>query len=371
MANLLVSRSISERIAARRGCALLLAASVFIANSALAQDAGPPVLETKMAYVETVTARTALAIEDKMAVFKFVLGSLDERVKVYPTENYFYFRFTHQGVRYAGDIRLAAIDRDNGKVHFGYYEEWTGWNQEDGKFNALTVLGAPEGVTVQKIDKLTYRVAYGEKSVVFELNDLSGVKPPDGTLAPGEKFVGPIFDESGIRFFLVYNPELGLFQYVLDETVPVADALQPIKQTDRILIGKRTGFAFYRDGKRDRKILIGAYELNSIVNNYFDGPFDQLPENFIEGTTLQDMIIDSDPSVKGKIDRLWNYVDGSGRYLIHPYLLYRKDSDLLPVHRCAISKRVNPALYYACFAFDQGNTPPASAKPLALRKPRR
>lgn len=368
MANLLASRSISETIVARSGCALLLAASAFLADSALAQDAGSPVLETNMAYVETVTARTALAIEDKMAVFKFVLGSLPERVKVYPTENYFYFRFTHQGVRYAGDIRLAAIDRDLGKLHFDLYEEMAGWKQDGGKIGTEAILDAAQGVSVERIDKLTYRVGYGERSVVFELNDLSQVKPPAGLLGPDEKFVGPIFDKSAVRFFFVYNSALQLFYFILDETANVPDELAPTKQTDRILVGKRTGFAFYRDGKRDRKILIGAYELNSLVNNYFDGPFDQLPENFIEGTTLQDMIIGSDPVVKGKIDRLGNYGNGDGRYLIHPYLLYRNETDLLVVHRCATNRRVKPALYYGCFVFDQGDTAVPNPQPLALMK---
>ena len=71
-----------------------------------------------------------------------------------------------------------------------------------------------------------------------------------------------------------------------------------------ILVGKRTGFAYYRDHRLERKILIGVFEQNVRLNNYFDGPFDQLPDNFIEGDTLRQAIIDSDPGLKGKIDRL-------------------------------------------------------------------
>ena len=33
------------------------------------------------------------------------------------------------------------------------------------------------------------------------------------------------------------------------------------KKSDRILIGKRTGFAFYRDHRLERKILIGVFEV--------------------------------------------------------------------------------------------------------------
>ena len=40
-----------------------------------------------------------------------------------------------------------------------------------------------------------------------------------------EKFLGPVFDEFGIRFFLVFNTRLKIFHFLLDETVPVADAV--------------------------------------------------------------------------------------------------------------------------------------------------
>ncbi|MGZ8322874.1 MAG: hypothetical protein ACXW3N_07145, partial [Rhodoplanes sp.] len=113
--------------------------------------------------------------------------------------------------------------------------------------------------------------------MLFELNDLSQAKPPADALAPEETFVGPIADESGLRFFLVFN-ELRIFLYTLDETTDVPDGFEPSPHTDRIIIGKRTGYAFYRDQRRPRKILIGVFFTNSRVNNYFDGPFDQLPD---------------------------------------------------------------------------------------------
>ena len=59
--------------------------------------------------------------------------------------------------------------------------------------------------------------------MTFALNDLSSVKPPPDVLKADETFLGPIFDESGIRFFLVFNSRLKIFHYILDETAPVAD----------------------------------------------------------------------------------------------------------------------------------------------------
>jgi hypothetical protein len=300
--------------------------------------------------VEDVTSTTELPLADPVAMFAYVLGALPERVKVYPTENYYYFSFIYKKVRYAGNIRLDAMDRDQGKVHFAFYEDLAEWKDESPVIHM--VLDMAQGVAVEKLDRLVYRISYRDKTVVFALNDLSGVVPPAGTLGPEEKYIGPIFDDSAIRFFLIYNPRLKIFHYVLDETVEVADQFLPAAATDRILIGKRTGFAFYRDQRRDRKILIGVFEGNARVNNYLDGPFDQLPDNFIEGDTLRNIILDVDPSLAGKIDRLGGSRDGAERFLISPYMQYRQEDELLVFDRCARSPKIDASLYYACFVVD-------------------
>jgi hypothetical protein len=234
------------------------------------------------------------------------------------------------------------------------------------------VLGRAQNVTVAKLSPLSYRVSYRDKSVVFDLNDLSQVKPPPGAIGTDETYLGPIFDESAIRFFLVFNKKLKIFHYILDETVEVADQFIPATTTDRILIGKRTGFAFYRDHRLDRKILIGVFEGNSRVNNYFDGPFDQLPDNFIEGEALRDAILAAEPSLKGKIDRFGISPGGEDRYLIGPYRHYRTEEDLLVFHDCATDKKLPPAKYYECFVWDEDemdDAPPA-AQPPAKKKTR-
>jgi hypothetical protein len=185
------------------------------------------------------------------------------------------------------------------------------------------VLGRRHGVTVDKLAPLSYRVSFKSKSVIFDLNDLSTVAPPSAALGPDEKYLGPVFDDSAIRFFLLYNTRLKIFHYVLDETIRVADEFFAAKSTDRIAIGRRTGFAFYRDHRLDRKILIGVFEGNARVNNYFDGPFDQLPDNFLVGDTLRRIILEVEPSLAGRIDRFGGSPDGSSRFLIAPYLHYR------------------------------------------------
>jgi len=213
---------------------------------------------------------------------------------------------------------------------------------------------------------VTLSSARGGKSVTFALNDLSQVKPPPGFLRADEDYIGPSFDESGFRFFLVYNRRLKVFHFLLDETAKVPDQFFAAKASDRIQIGKRSGFAFYRyDG---RKILIGVSAPQSRLNTYFDGPFDQLPENFIEGETLRDAIVAADPRAKGKIDRLGYYADGMSRYLIHPFLPYWQVSDLAVFHRCEVAKSVPAARRPLCFVVDNEEAERPNPRPLALKR---
>ena len=334
----------------RYGCRSLVAAVAMLAAAgvASAQQSGLPHLHTIDGMVDEVTRTHDLDIKDPMAVLDFIFGTLPERVKVYPTENYFYFRFIHNGLQYAGNFRLDALDRDEGKIQFGYYEEFAPWKPDGVGVEQYQVLDASHGVQVERVSPLSYRVTYKGKGVLLELNDLSQVKPPAEALRPDEKFLGPIFDKSAIRFFLVFNTKLKIFHFVLDETVKVPDEFFKLAGSDRILIGKRTGFAFYQDHNLPRKILIGAYWFNSSVNNYYDGPFDQLPDNFIKGEELRETMIASDPSAKGQIGRLGHYSDQESRFGIHPYMLYKEPRELLRVDQCAKSKS-KTAAYYRCF----------------------
>jgi hypothetical protein len=307
---------------------------------------------------------SALAIDDPMAVFAYVLGSLRERVQVYPTENYYYFRFTHNGLVYAGNIRLAAADRDEGKVHFFYGPRPTDWN--DNPPEHYVALTRAEDVAVERTAPLVYRVSYRGKSVSFVLNDLSQVKPPEGLLAADERFLGPILDESGVHFFLVFNAKAKVFHYLRDETERAGDEFVASKPSDPIEIGTRTGFAFYKDGSR--RILIGVHRRQSALNTYLDGPFDQLPENFIEGEALRDAIHAADPPSKGKIDRLGYFTDRQGRYLIHPYMRYRDIRELAVFQRCMTAKSVPAALRPRCFVIDHQDAERPNPLPLALKR---
>ncbi len=345
---------------------LIVSTWVVAAVSGAAAAQQVPKLMTNQAYVENVATKTSLAIDDPMAVFAYVLDSLPARAKVYPTENHYYFAFVLNGVRYGGNIKIDARLRSEGKVAFSYYENRPVWLKDKDGINR--VLGAAEGVSVEKVAPLAYRLTYKKKSVVFALNDLSQAKPPPAMLARDERFIGPVFDESAVRFFLVFNSKLKLFHYILDETIEPADTFVPAPVGEgRILIGKRTGFAVYRDQRHDRKILIGVYRGNVAANNYLDGPFDQMPDNFIQGDSFRQAILSVDPELKGQINRYGSFSDGA-RFAVEPYMEYRTPKDLEVFDRCATSRRNRAQAYGACLSLPLEGRHGPQARPLAVER---
>jgi hypothetical protein len=84
---------------------------------------------------------------------------------------------------------------------------------------------------------------------------------------------------------------------------------------------------------------------------------------------LREAILAVDPGVKGKIDRLGNFADGSGRFLIYPYLLYREPSDLAVFARCVASKAVPAADRAACFVIPDDQAERKNPRPKALLEP--
>lgn len=306
-------------------------------------------LQTNEDYVDAVLAEAEFDVDDVDAVLDRVFQALPDEVTVYPTENYYYFKFLHRGVPYAGNFRLDAADRDRGVIHFAYFSEnRPGLEQRLSRHVAYT---AATGLAVAKTAELTYAVTRKGRTISFRLNDLRHVRPEPGAIPAGETYVGPVFDESAVRLFLMWNPRLEMFLYVLDESLASEEQV-PSEVSPQIRIGARTGFAYYRDRYLGRWLLVGVRADEVALNTYFDGPFDQLPDNFIEGETLRTALVRLSPEVEGEIDRFGNSRDLSGRMLVDPYVLYREASELFVFDQCAAAA-VDEDAYYLCFATGQ------------------
>jgi hypothetical protein len=315
-------------------------------------DAPPPPpavsVETNQAFVEGLEAE--LDVTDPLAVFSLVFASLGERVKVYPTENYYYFKVGVAGASLAGNLRLDAGDRDQGILHFGYFRF-----DENGQFQDRRGHGGPldadDGVSVQRLDDLLYAVTYAGKRVVFELNRPQFALPSHATLRESEQYVGPIFDESGLRFALIYERTANHFFYVLDEDGGVSDEF--VQAAPAVLVGRRTGFAFYDDPEHGRKVLTAIHAAAMERNNYYDGPFDQLPDNHVERTNIQALIERAYPHTRGHIDRFGVYVDQPGaRVAIMPYHVYERREDLSFIASCRDMHGERDSDFYTCITPD-------------------
>ena len=331
--------------------AFLQISAILGSSDSVAMPADGPRVTVLENLLSSLASKGDLNIQKSSAVASFVFSQLAETVRVYPTENYYYFRFQYDGLAYSGNFRLDVRDRDTGKVHFAFYEDLADW-KPDGPTHYL-VLDSTTGFEVTRIRSLVYDVAHKGKRVRFLLNDLSDVSPPPQSISAGETYLGPVFDESGLRFILIYAPKTRTFLYVLDETTRPSDTFEPLTGFNRITIGRRTGFAFYSDHALSRRILVGVERSNALLNTYLDGPFDQLPENFIEGDALKQAIVHADGDAKDKIDRL-GYYSETTRYTITPYMLYKTVGDLASVDACANAARGKPS-YYGCFDTARGD----------------
>ena len=336
----------SIRTLARAPLAAMLMLGHLPAPAAFAAD-NP--IHTNEAYIDEVRTEAGFDIAKIDEVFDYVFGQLPAEVKVYPTENYYYFKFIHGGVPYAGNFRLDVADRNKGIIHFAYFSENNGFDQQP--VSEHLAYTAELGAEVRKTGDLDYAVTAKGKTVVFHLNDLRNVKPAPAMMAEGEDFIGPVFDESGVPMFLMWNADLQMFLYVLDETKP-AETYLDSQVSSQIKLGLRSGFAWYRDRYLDRWILVGVPAEQTEFNTFFDGPFDQLPDNFVEGEKLRDAFLTLSPEVKGQIDRWGNSADLTGRMLADPYMLYSDETELSQFDQCTAAA-TDPASYYPCFGVGQ------------------
>jgi hypothetical protein len=133
--------------------------------------------------------------------------------------------------------------------------------------------------------------------------------------------------------------------FILNEDGFVPEFFQNL--SGDIVIGNRTGFAFYVDKENNRKILFGVQGENVLKNNWYDGPFDQMPDNYIHTGRIpkyHQYIAANYPGIKGKIDKYGNYLDEKGvRVAVAPYLVYFSKEELIAaVERCKFSDLSRP-----------------------------
>ena len=242
------------------------------------------------------------------AYFRDVFSRLPSEVSVYPSENYCYFVDHIQGREIWGNIRLPAGERDRGILSFAYEEQLHAPDPDDLRASGAKYLTKTDGVIIQRIDPYIYSVNLDGRAVTFHLHKLLQEIPKLFSLRTNEVFIERTFDESGLQFFLLFDTRRNYFSWVLNEEEVVPDLFDEI--SDDILIGRHTGFVFWRDAKQNgRKVLSMVSRKSVLRNDPFDGPFDQLADNDVQTTKIGEWMERAFPRLKGRIDKYGYYKD--------------------------------------------------------------
>ena len=285
-------------------------------------------------------------LSDADTVLEYILKGMDGEIMVYPSEGYYHFNFYSNGDLIRGNLRFDKLLRDDGKVSFAYYRALRNTRSENHIFHHI-LDNEKEGFSLIRTGNFSYKLKFREQVAKVRIYDAITELASPPNLYKNEQFVGPSFDESGIRFDLIFDLDSREFLYLLNTDFGFPEGYETIEGLgENILIGARTGFAFYRDKTRDRYILIGVYAENIRNNSYFDGPFDQLPDSFVDGKTLQQLIEDHAPDVKGLVGPYGHYLhDKDIRFAISPYMAYENASELVAYNSCKLfaqeSSRMN------------------------------
>lgn len=295
--------------------------------------------------VQPMAPATSLDPADPAAVFRHVFSQLPQETIIYPSENHYYFVFKGGREEIHGNLWLDVGARDRGQLTISYATYRGG-----GRYQAYGRTFGPRDLTLTRLQPLLYRATYESRTVRFRLHKLVARLPASMKLRPGEVYVGPSFDDSGLQFALVYFKRYRHFHWVLDQDRPVPDTLVP--HGAYLLVGRTSKFVFYRDASQNRLILAGVSAKEAIGNSPFDGPFDQLPDNLIEAGEV-DLLTPlsaymDDPK---SIDRFGRSVNSPAiRTSIQPYMTYEKLRDLDWVADCEKSRQPSSDEFYACLA---------------------
>ncbi len=313
----------------------------------LSANAGNPIfkiISTNESFINGLKSKAD--VSNPKQVFQLVFANLDDEVTVYPTENYYYFELPVQGKLLKGNIGFTVDYRERGEVTIGY-EEVKAFPEADPE-DGVAILSSKDGVDIKKISPFKYLVTFQGKTVSFNLLQLEQKLDEKVRLTKDEVFIGRSFDESGLKFSLIFNKKYNHFLWLLDEEKDLPETLSRINS--ELLIGDRTAFAFYDDPENNRKILIGVDKNEQSKNSWYDGPFDQLPDNYIANgeVEIKNCMEAAYPYTKGNINKFGIFLnEPENRVAIAPYLAYSKTNDLVRmIDQARKNARKERSLFY-------------------------
>jgi len=85
---------------------------------------------------------------------------------------------------------------------------------------------------------------------------------------------------------------------------------------------------FLRQDNPKRHVLIAIDAAQVVRNTYFDGPFDQLPDNWLPDTEFQSLAFRMSPALQGRMNERGEFEGGASRIAIAPYHQYVQLSEV-------------------------------------------
>jgi hypothetical protein len=253
------------------------------------------------------------------------------------------------GENVRGNIRFDLRFAEQGKLPVIFYELKSSGEEENERYK---VMEKSADFNIIRHDKLNYSIFYKGRTISASLYDLTPDMESFRLASDSEDYIGPIYDDSAVKFDLIYHRKANVFLYLLNERSTAFESFRSMGGTSNIIIGSRTGFAYFvePDG---RKILVGLLKKESEENSFYDGPFDQFPDTVLDGEKLRAALEVFEPRLKGSILPGGWYIDDIGsRYSIFPFMLYSSENELFLAASCGLNADLSK-LYFCLGHLDK------------------
>lgn len=277
-------------------------------------------------------ARPPIDVADPRAMLRHILRSAGAEIVVYPSEGYYYFRVQNGPRLIAGNLRFDLMDAARGRLNFAYYSQ-AAFGEDP--VDHYSLLGPEDGIGLFTVSPFEYRLEFEDQVTRVIIHDAHEERAAPRPLAQGELYVGPVFDESGVRFHLIFDEAERAFFFVLNPTTPLADTLTPYPDLPLVHVGDRTGYVYFEDARRGRWILVGVARRNIAGNSQFDGPFDQLPDRFVDPDRMRELLELAYPHLVGQIGPRGVYLKPPHmRAMVAPYRRYGSTAEFNELSDC-------------------------------------
>lgn len=273
------------------------------------------------------------------------LTALPNQLLIRSANRSLYFRFFNESDEYFGSFYI--LDSHEGPfLLFATYrrEVWNGRNQS----HTVKFFQDHKGFLIEALPNESYKISFNGIERLISYNAPKTIDPKTLNLKDTEIFLSEVFDESGLSFALTYDRYLHTFRFLIPSGNLFPDRLKQL--SERLFLDLRTEFIFFKEKHNNNLTLVGASKGSLIANNYYDGPFDQVPLTLFREEWFHEILREAFPSSVSNYNMYGyqeNTRDQSIKFLALPfYFAYNSLDDMKSKEqRC---EKIFPASLITC-----------------------